>query len=102
MTKPKNNPKPAQGLRGWKQISEFMGLPESTVQRWASEGMPVARSGRNVTAMPEQLNQWLDRNTGQREDVHIATESTDLAGDLKKALAQARANSSAKAPGGKK
>src|SRR4029077_8631499 len=84
MTKPKNNLKPAQGLRGWKQISEFMGLPESTVQRWASEGMPVARSGRIVTAIPEELNQWLDRNTGQRDDVHIATESTDLAGDLKK------------------
>jgi len=55
-----------------------MGLPESTVQRSAREGMPVTRAGRNITAVPEELNSWL-RDTGERQDVHIATAATDLA-----------------------
>src|SRR5215475_9790292 len=76
MTKTTKTATPTPDLRGWKQIAEFMGLPVSTVQRWAAEGMPVARSGRNVIAKPEEVNAWLDRNTGQRQDVHIATEST--------------------------
>ena len=98
MPRPKAKPTPPPGLRGWKQIAEFMGLPQSTVQRWALEGMPVTRVGRNVTAVPEELNRWLDRNTGQRQDVHIATESADLAGDLKKALALVKAKAVSKSP----
>jgi phage terminase Nu1 subunit (DNA packaging protein) len=91
MARTKTKLMPPAKLRGWKQIAEFMGLPESTVQRWAREGMPVTRAGRNVTAVPEEMNRWFDRNTGQRQDVHIATDTTDLAADLKKSLAQVKA-----------
>jgi hypothetical protein len=50
--------------------------------------MPVTRVGRNVTAVPEDLNRGLDRNTGKRHGVNTATETTHLSGDLMKALAQ--------------
>jgi predicted DNA-binding transcriptional regulator AlpA len=50
-------------LRGWPAVAQFLGLPNSTVHRWAKEGMPVRREGRNVVASPEELNQWLQRTS---------------------------------------
>src|ERR1700730_3276388 len=71
-------------LRGWKQIAEFLGEPVSVVQRWASEGMPVHREGRFVATSPEELNAWLGKESGK--PVHVATEGTDLASELKRGL----------------
>lgn len=50
-----------QGLTGWQQIAAFLGHPGAVVQRWASEGT-----------------------------VHVATEDTDLAAELKRGLAFVR------------
>jgi len=36
-------------------ITGFLGMPESTTQHWAKEGMLVQRAGRSVVASPEGL-----------------------------------------------
>ena len=51
----------AAGLTGWQQIVAFPGHPGAVVQRWASEGT-----------------------------VHVATEDTDFAAELKRGLALPR------------
>ena len=78
-------------LTGWPAIAKFLGQPVAVAERWAKEGMPVARKGRYMTASPEKLSQWIARETGTKEPVHIAqgTES-DLLEDLRRGLKQAR------------
>jgi hypothetical protein len=56
-------PKASSELRGWPAIAQFLGMPDSTVHRWATEGMPVRREGRNVVAGPEELNRRLQRTS---------------------------------------
>jgi hypothetical protein len=58
-------------LRGWLAIANFLGMPNSTVHRWAKEGMPIRREARNVVASPEELNQWLQRTSGEGAGVHV-------------------------------
>jgi hypothetical protein len=91
--KPKADP---PSLRGWAAIAQFLGLPQSTVQRWAKEGMPVQRAGRNVAANPDELNRWLQRATGEPVGSHVVTPETDLMKDLRASLAAKKL--SAKAP----
>jgi len=79
-------------LKGWKQISAFLGHPSAVVQRWATEGMPVHREGRFVVTTPEELNAWLGKQSGK--PVHAITESTDLAVELKRGLAFIRSEKS--------
>lgn len=74
-------------LKGWSQISDFLGEPTSVVRRWASEGMPVRREGR-VSTTPDELNAWLGKESGK--PVHVATEQTDLAAELKRGLSYLR------------
>lgn len=83
--KPTAQPAQPETLKGWKQISAFLGHPSPVVQRWAAEGMPVHREGRFVATTPEELNAWLGKQSGK--PVHVATESTDLAAELKRGLA---------------
>jgi hypothetical protein len=75
-------------LIGWQKISEFLGEPVSVVQRWKRQGMPVHRQGRNVTASAGELNAWMGRESG--EPLHIATQETDLASELKRGLSFVR------------
>jgi hypothetical protein len=56
-------------------------MPSSTVHRWAKEGMPVRREGRNVVASGEELNQWLQRISGEAAGVHLVTPGSDLLKD---------------------
>src|SRR5215469_6585839 len=79
-------------LKGWKQISAFLGHPSAVVQRWATEGMPVHREGRFVVTTPEELNAWLGKQSGK--PVHAITDSTDLAAELKRGLAFIRSEKS--------
>ncbi len=81
-------------LKGWQQIAAYLGHPAAVVQRWANEGMPVHRQGRFVTTTPEDLNAWLGRESGK--PVHVTTESTDLAAELKRGLSFVRSEKSAK------
>jgi hypothetical protein len=74
-------------LRGWPAIAQFLGMPNSTVQRWAREGMPVHRGGRNVVADPEELNRWLQQTSGEAADVHVVTPGSDLLKDLRASVA---------------
>jgi len=78
-------PERPETLKGWKQISAFLGHPSAVVQRWGTEGMPVHREGRFVVTTPEELNAWLGKQSGK--PVHAITESTDLAAELKRGLA---------------
>jgi hypothetical protein len=71
-------------LKGWKQISEFLGEPISVVKRWHSEGMPVTEQGRFVASSPTKLNAWLGQESGK--PVHVVTPETDLASELKRGL----------------
>lgn len=75
-------------LKGWKQIAEFLGQPISVAQRWATTGMPVTHQGRFVIATPEELNNWLGRESG--EPVHVATKETDLSAELNRGLSHLR------------
>jgi hypothetical protein len=81
-------------LKGWKQIANFLGHPVAVVQRWSSEGIPVHREGRFVVATPEDLTAWLGKESGK--PVHVATEDTDLAAELKRGLSFIRDEKSAK------
>lgn len=51
-------------LKGWQQIADFLGEPQSVVQRWANEGMPVSKEGRFVSTTPDDLNAWLGKESG--------------------------------------
>jgi len=82
---PKTEP---ETLKGWQQITAFLGEPSSVVQRWASEGMPVRRQGRYVETTPDELNTWLGKESGK--PVHVATEDTDLTAELKRGLSFVR------------
>jgi hypothetical protein len=47
-------------LRGWGQITEYVGLSEHTLRRYQKrEGLPVHRWGRHVVLVPEMLGAWL-------------------------------------------
>jgi len=86
-------------LRGWPSIARFLGMPNSTAHRWAKEGMPVRREGRNVVANPAELNQWLQRTSGESVGVHVVTPASDLLKDLRASLAvQKRSKNSASQP----
>jgi len=87
----------APELRGWEAIAVFLGMPQSTVHRWAKEGMPVRRVGRNVVATPEELNGWLQRSSGESTGTRVATAEGDLIKDLRasvEAKRQSRTRSS--------
>jgi hypothetical protein len=75
-------------LKGWQQIADFLGEPQSVVQRWANEGMPVRKEGRFVSTSPDELNAWLGKESGK--PVHAVTETTDLAAELKRGLSYVR------------
>jgi len=75
-------------LKGWKEISSFLGEPPSVVERWAAEGMPVRREGRYVETTPAELNAWMGQQSGK--PVHVATENTDLTAELKRGLSFVR------------
>ena len=77
-------------LKGWKKISEYLGQPVATAQRWSKTGMPVRREGRFMVASPEELSRWLGREAGVGQPVRIATDNADLSTDLRRALADAR------------
>jgi hypothetical protein len=48
--------------------------------------MPVTRDGRSVHSSPEELTVWVGMERGQKELIHIASESEDLIADLKQGL----------------
>jgi hypothetical protein len=75
-------------LKGWQQIADFLGEPQSVVQRWATEGMPVRKEGRFVSTSPDELNAWLGKESGK--PVHAVTETTDLTAELKRGLSYVR------------
>ena len=83
------SPKPQRAveLRGWPAIANFLGMPVSTVHRWKKEGMPVQRQGRSVVANPDELNQWLQRTSGEAAGVHVVTPGSDLLKDLRASVA---------------
>lgn len=85
--KTKKDPGPSI-LKGWDQISAFLGEPSSVVQRWASEGMPVRKQGRYVETTPDELNAWLGKESGK--PVHTVTGDTDLTEELKRGLSYVR------------
>jgi hypothetical protein len=80
--------RPSDELKGWLQIAAFLGEPTSVVQRWASEGMPVRRQGRFVSTTPQELNDWMGKESGK--PVHVATGNADLTSELKRAVSFAR------------
>src|ERR1700694_1153359 len=97
--RPKALPNRSSELRGWPAIAKFLSMPCSTAHRWAKEGMPVRREGRNVVANPEELNQWLQRTSGEAVGVHVANPGSDLLKDLRASLAvQKSSNNSVSQP----
>ena len=62
--------------------------------------MPVRRQGRYVTTTPDQLNAWLERESGK--PVHVATNDTDLAAELKRGISFLRREQQGKPPRSKR
>ena len=89
MAKKKSLTAASEPLKGWQEIASFLGQPVSVAQRWAKSGMPTSRSGRNVTAEPAKLNDWLGRESAG-EPVKIAEETTDLKSELQRGLSYVR------------
>jgi hypothetical protein len=81
-TKPK---RPAELLKGWKEIAGYLGEPASVVKRWAAEGMPVSTQGRFVATSPAELNAWLSRESGK--PVRVVTPEADLTSELERGVA---------------
>jgi hypothetical protein len=75
-------------LKGWQQIAAFLGEPISVARRWASEGMPVRRQGRFVSTTPQELNDWMGKESGK--PVHVAIGNADLTSELKRAVSFVR------------
>jgi phage terminase Nu1 subunit (DNA packaging protein) len=89
VAKKKEKKEPGE-LQGWQEIAQFLGLPVTTVQRWQKSGMPVHHGGRYVYARPEELNQWIRKESPSHPSAHVATENENLTADLKQALAEAK------------
>jgi hypothetical protein len=102
-SKPKSNSKPkprpkvnltatpdTRRLEGWNAIAKFLGQTPAVAQRWQESGMPVERSGRHVSASPEELTQWVGTEAGKSKPVHIAMDQENLLADLKEGLAYVR------------
>jgi hypothetical protein len=94
---PKNQP---QVLKGWQQIAAFLGEPLAVVQRWAADGMPVRKQGRYVETTPEELSNWLGKESGK--PVHVATNDTDLTAELKRGLSFVRSEQESEKKASKK
>jgi len=84
---PRALPGKSSDLRGWPAIAQFLSMPDSTAHRWAKEGMPIRREGRNVVASPEDLNQWLRRTSGEAAGVYVVNPGSDLLKDLRASVA---------------
>lgn len=96
--KTKRKPKPESGrLEGWNAIAKFLGQTPAVAQRWHESGMPVERSGRLVSASPQELTQWVGTEAGKGKPVHITMDDENLLADLKEGLAYVR-----RGKGGKK
>lgn len=76
-------------LKGWAEIAKFLGQPVSAVQRWGRSGMPVTRSGRYITASPDELKEWLGKEGGLESPARFSGEG-ELAKDLKQSLLLAK------------
>ena len=89
--KPEQEPNLESGLlQGWNAIAKFLGQTPAVAQRWNESGMPVLRSGRRVSASPEELTRWVATEAGKSKPVHIAMEQENLLADLKEGLAYVR------------
>ena len=63
-------------LKGWQQIASFL----ASLSQSFSDG----RAKECVSTSTEELNAWLGKESGK--PVHVATEGTDLASELKRGL----------------
>ena len=89
--KPEQKRKSEPGvLQGWNAIAKFLGQMPAVAQRWHESGMPVMRSGRRISASPEELTRWVGTEAGKSKPVHIAMEQENLLADLKEGLAYVR------------
>lgn len=55
-------------LTSWKEIANYLGKGVRTVQRWEAEGLPVRRPNARdhgiVSALPNELDAWLESRKG--------------------------------------
>lgn len=93
-TKPQ---KPPDVLKGWHQISAFLGQPVAVAQRYTRSGIPAECKGRNVYASREELNRWLAGESAG-EPGQIVTDETDLSAQLRRGLSFLRKRSSREKP----
>jgi len=87
---PHRKDKQSTVLKGWKAIADYLAIPQSTVHRWARDGMPVRREGRFTTANPDELKAWLGRESHMAAPANIITDQSDVASALKKSIAVVR------------
>src|SRR5436305_13990151 len=88
--KTKHKAEPAQLLKGWKAIGDYLGIGAASAQRWAKSGMPVRREGRFTVANADDLRAWLGREAHMAAPAEIVTSGTDVSAALKQSLAALR------------
>ncbi len=77
-----------RGLRGWKDISSYLGMSVRTVQRWERDfGLPVRRDGTGrspvVHAFADELDKWrasvesvaAGRKAAASQDIHCESDA---------------------------
>jgi hypothetical protein len=92
---PKAKAKQRQSLNGWQAIVAFFGsanIGGSTMGEIRDASHPRGSAGAGFAA--EELNCWLGREVS--EPVRIATESADLASELKRGLSFVRKHTHAR------
>jgi hypothetical protein len=87
MVKEKKSEEP---LKGWAAIAKFLGQPVSTLQRWATEGMPLTRIGRYVGRLASRVGALAYAGGWREGDRLHPVRKYDLLADLKRGLSEAR------------
>src|SRR5437588_9461182 len=86
----KTKVEPAQLLKGWKAVGDYLGIGQGAAQRWAKSGMPVRREGRFTVADVDEIRRWLAREAHMPAPAYVATGTSDVTAALKQSIAAAR------------
>lgn len=53
-----------EGLWGYAEVAEYLGMSPKTVRRWANERrLPVVKVGALNRFRPEDIREWVKKNT---------------------------------------
>ncbi len=74
-------------LKGWKEISKYLGRSQRTLQRWEKSGLPIMRdpAGRPI-AKPEHIDRWLIKLNEEEFDTPGVNAALEIEREAKQEL----------------